>query len=176
MPTRPTSRNLWKRLNSLPAARHWLVWLLCLCAWRGPVPVVHCHHFELDPSATATESDWILAEHVAAWHADEYLHADQQSHGDDSGWHVHFVLPSSTDDDKMPLDQPVLAELITHNVGGSSVDVPVSSHSIDPLADFVGPFTQPSLSPTVPKLIPLAPPRSRPSRVSPRIYYCVVQC
>ncbi len=116
--------------------------MLCLCAWRGPVPVVHCHDVELGGLAVEGYSDWALAEHVAACHAGEPAHGEE-------GWHVHFVLPTSSDGD-LPSAEPILAEMIVQDVEGQQVEVPVSSRSLDPLVDVMGPFTQPSLSPTVP--------------------------
>ena len=58
-----------------------LCWLLCLSAWRGPVPVVHEH--SLDLKSLANNS--LLAEHVIAYHADSDGH-------EDTGLHFHFML------------------------------------------------------------------------------------
>lgn len=172
MLSRSHQRHFWMRSSSHAWRRWCMVWMLCLCAWRGPVPVVHCHALEVQGEADA-QSSWQLAQHMAICHAGEHDHAS------DSGWHVHFVVPSKSGDSQgqpeLPLYIPVLAELMTH-ASDSCVDAPVSSQTIDAMADFVGPFNQTALTPSTPKLIPLAPPRSRPSRVSPRIYYCVAQC
>ncbi|MDX1930154.1 MAG: hypothetical protein SFV81_26740 [Pirellulaceae bacterium] len=66
------------------AGRVCLYWLLCVCVWRGPIPVVHDH--SLDIAALANNSH--LAEHALAYHADCLGHA----HDDDSGLHFHFML------------------------------------------------------------------------------------
>ena len=154
--------------------RMWIVCLLCVCAWRGPLPVVHCHAFETLSLSAEVEGNWQLAEHLMV------CHAGQHEHGDMFGWHLHFVLPPAPHHGQapheLPLDRSALSELIVHDVHDSRIDVQASSDSIDTLVDFVSPYNQPVFSSPVPRLIPLAPPRSRPSRVSPRIYYCVAQC
>lgn len=172
MSSRSSTRNSWLRITSHASVRYWLAWVLCLCAWRGPLPVVHCHAIEA--LSGPIETNWQLAEHVAVCHASAHEHIDL-------GWHLHFVMPasgSSKAPHSLPLDPPVLAEVITHDIKGDSthIDAPLSNQSMGPMFDFAGPFAQPSLSPPMPKLIPLAPPRSRPTGVSPRIYYCVAQC
>lgn len=171
MPARPANRNSWMRSCSHSRWRLWMAWVLCLCAWRGPLPVVHCHAVEA-LGQSESEPDWHLVEHLSVCHA-------EQHDADEMGWHVHFVLPLRGGGSKvphpLPSDRPALAELITHDSQGR-MDAPVSNKAIDALADFVAPVYQPTFVPTAPKLIPLAPPRIRPSRVSPRIYFCVAQC
>ncbi len=58
-----------------------LCWLLCLTAWRGPVPVVHEHALDLNSLASNCQ----LAEHAIAYHAD--CLGDEKT-----GLHVHFML------------------------------------------------------------------------------------
>lgn len=171
MPSRTSTFNFWMRSRSRSTMRVWMVWVLCLCAWRGPLPVIHCHAVEALSTASEFGVNWQLAEHLAVCHAHEH---DTDV---DLGWHIHFVMPASGStkgSHPSPVDRSVLAEVITHDAEGIPIDVPI--YSIDSQLDFAGPFTQPSLSPTVPQLIPLATPRSRPGRVTPRIYYCVAQC
>ncbi len=103
------------RSCSHSSLRLWMVWLLCLCAWRGPVPVVHCHTIEALGLADV-DANWQLAEHLSACHAC----ADE---GDETGWHVHFILPSPAGQSRvpheLPADRPVLSELITHDAEGT---------------------------------------------------------
>lgn len=57
--------------------------LLCLCVWRGPVPIIHEHALDL-PSLSNNSQ---LAVHAIAHHADEL--------GTESGGlHLHFILLS----------------------------------------------------------------------------------
>lgn len=136
------------------------------------MPVVHCHAMEAQGVPAEGKSGWQLVQHIAVCHAGEH------DHGHELGWHVHFVLPTPSNSHvphESPLESSALAEFITHTTD-SHFDAPVSSQAANVLADFVVPLNQPTLTPTAPKLIPLAPPRHRPNRVSPRIYYCVAQC
>lgn len=168
-----TTQKRWMRINSHSSLRFWMVWVLCFCAWRGPLPLVHCHTSQA--LSDVSEPNWQLAGHLAACHASE------PEHQHDLGWHLHFVMPSNSPlkvPNPSPLDDSLLAKVITHDLKGDadSAPAPVTNSSIRPNVEFAAPFLQPSLVPTAPKLIPLAPPRTRPARVSPRIYYCVVQC
>lgn len=65
-----------------------LTWLLCLLAWRGPVPVVHSH--SLDSHELAANE--YLAEHAVLYHSHDISRGIDHGRG---GWHLHFVLPGN---------------------------------------------------------------------------------
>lgn len=68
--------------NLTLSRRAWMCCLLCVCTWRGPIPIVHEH--SLDLAALGGNSS--LALHAFQFHADELGHGE-------SDWHVHFVMP-----------------------------------------------------------------------------------
>lgn len=67
--------SLWQRF---------LLCTLCLCAWRGPLPIVHQHTFEIAALATSPA----LREHAVEYHA-------QQLTCPPRGWHWHVVFPAN---------------------------------------------------------------------------------
>ncbi len=177
MASRFPSKSSWRACSH--GWRYWLVWVLCLCTWRGPVPVVHSHDLDAHALTENASSSWHLAEHLALCHSAE---------SEGTGWHLHFIWPkpaSGADDspvdpfswsalDATVSDRASLADFIAHPGDSRASEPPMT---VDTGAQPVlGSPNEPALSPTIPKLIPLAPPRTRPSRVSPRIYYCVAQC
>lgn len=108
----------------------WVVCLLCLLAWRGPIPVLHCHEME---HAQTIE----VARHVALYHD-----ATSQS----AGWHLHFILPDS---DSAPGSEPdadssstlawpgMLPELtsaVSHQLASAPLMVTVTDGSTNSLA------------------------------------------
>lgn len=79
-------RSAWQRL---------LCGLLCVCSWRGPVPVAH-HHDQLSSRQDMQRS------HVAVFHAAAAAPGEAQAvQADLNEWHWHFVLP-----DSLPTDKP----------------------------------------------------------------------
>lgn len=77
-----------------PAAQHRGIWqktfclLLCVCSWRGPVPVVH-HHDQLLDNAGLHQS------HLNTFHADEDPEACCL-------WHWHLAMPDAVPTDSKP--------------------------------------------------------------------------
>ncbi len=94
--------------------------LVCMCAWRGPVPVLHQH----DLLQADSEN---LARHMERFHSCLPGCAEAQWAGND--WHWHFALPSQpTEHDGEPAWPDVPPELAAafavvslQSCGGSTV-------------------------------------------------------
>jgi hypothetical protein len=146
--------------------RFWLTWILCLCAWRGPMPIVHRH---------SLESRELAANLNLAVHAVHH-HSHAIGHGE-SGWHVHFVWPAASEDAPAGDDQaapslawPCVLEELGHGscalefsptqslLAGLLVQSPVS------LACVTGPAK------------PLPQPEIESKRISPQAALCVARC
>ena len=68
----------------MPTWRVCFCWILCLSAWRGPVPIVHEHGLDIQ----SLGSNVRLAEHAIEYHSDHL--------GDgEAGLHLHFVVLDS---------------------------------------------------------------------------------
>ena len=154
------------RHSAVGASRFWLTCLLCLCAWRGPIPIVHTHSFESQVLA----GNVLLAVHAASHHAHDIDHGG-------GGWHVHFVLPSSGSDD-LPLgndaDSPNLAwpTALLEDCGDWSVcDVALEVATAWELADAQLVRWDVALNPA-----PLARPPIEPKRISPHAWLCIARC
>ncbi len=63
------------------SCRWMMIVVACICVWRGPIPVLHCHSLALDTMA----SNPLLAGHAVHFHAEEVGQPD-------SGLHLHFIL------------------------------------------------------------------------------------
>lgn len=115
---RTTSPILYWRLQQGSRCTRWLIILLCIATWRGPIPLVHAHGSEKG-------ADRSLAAH---------LHNFHQGHLKQSyfGLHLHLLLPwerfSPTDGDQKQIPDP-----LTHE--GVVISAPVTNQLITSLCD-----------------------------------------
>jgi hypothetical protein len=72
---RPTTLSQWL-----------LCWVLCLAAWRGPVPMMHAHSLAAD----AISSNPALVDHLARYHTHD-------EGTDEEDFHFHWALMSEFD-------------------------------------------------------------------------------
>ncbi|MEZ6061771.1 MAG: hypothetical protein R3C19_15595 [Planctomycetaceae bacterium] len=99
-------------LSRTPGTQRLLCLLLCVCAWRGPVPIVH-HHESLRNSAVR------YARHIAAFH-------ECPEDGCDNKWHWHLAMPDQppNDDDEaswpeVPVDLTAAFAVVTAQSSGN---------------------------------------------------------
>jgi len=70
--------------------------LVCFCAWRGPVPVLHDHH--------ALTGSGLQERHIEAFH-------DGQPIDEVVGLHWHLAFPEDLTDDQCPVRDEATPEL-----------------------------------------------------------------
>ena len=153
--------------SAIGTTRFWFSCLLCLCAWRGPMPILHNHSFQSQELAANAR----LAAHLARHHAHDIDHGR-------GGWHVHFIMPPNGSDDVPPDDDtaaPSLAwptALLEQPSRSSNSDfAPAAAPPLDDcdaraherLASVSEPIVQP-------------PPDIIPKRISPQAWLCVARC
>ncbi len=82
--------------------------VLVVCAWQGPLPVVHAHAAAVDSvDDSAAESSTCLVEHLRTWHC-----GDEACSGECREWHLHFEYPHPSHDGT-PTSQPAKDRLAT---------------------------------------------------------------
>jgi len=94
-------RNVWLPAHGSRTAR-WLMVLLCLASWRGPIPIIHAHGSEegADPQ---------LEHHLLSFH-----HGHLKQHF--FAWHMHLLLPwERFDTTQTPDSTPGQTDPLTHN-------------------------------------------------------------
>jgi hypothetical protein len=122
-----------RHLRSRKSCR-WLMVLLCLATWRGPIPCVHAHAGHADHQTR-------LGHHLETYHSRGQFACTRS-------WHFHFLLPwqkfecyDCQDDPEPPLDP------LTHEgalVLGSDADGILSALSCErSSATHVGIFERP---------------------------------
>lgn len=145
--------------------RLWLTWVLCLCAWRGPIPIVHRH--SLESQVLAANLD--LAAHAVHHHGHDIGHGD-------SGWHLHFVWPSGGD---TPADEehgaPTLAWpcVVDESARGLCAGEFAPTQAFFSDMATAAPLTLASIGPTARRL---PRPEIKSKRISPQAALCVARC
>ena len=74
------------RIAASKRSRTVLSWLLCICVWRGPIPVIHQHSLEITGEVLANCENVYLLRHILTYHS---CGATKST----PGWHVHFLMP-----------------------------------------------------------------------------------
>jgi hypothetical protein len=83
--------------------------LLCMAAWQGPIPWVHCHSTQADSSSEA--SSWLVA-HLRLHHPT----VDSHAHGF-LPWHLHAEPPGCLPDDPSQPRVPRPERLLIASLG-----------------------------------------------------------
>ncbi len=148
-------------------ARFWLVCVLCLCAWRGPIPVAHCHAEVISPQ---------LMEHLLKHHGGDATAIESLRE-----WHWHFVMPHPTDRHEGETNDAGNMPVLCDPVLPTALEASVSSDADDGgsgglLYSVMAAMVEANRLGQVPQLIPLAPPRAPSKRLSPQIVFCVARC
>lgn len=158
--------------SPISTTRLWFSCLLCLCAWRGPMPIVHCHSLQSQVLA----GDVHLAAHAASHHAHDIDHSS-------GGWHIHFLFPANGSDD-LPADDdtaapgPVCPTPLLEHAGpgpGGDFGPSLASDSDSANAEVARPDCLAWLQLPDPRLAS-EPPDVVPKRVSPQARLCVARC
>lgn len=146
--------------------RVWLTWVLCLCAWRGPLPIVHHHSLESQELAANLN----LAVHAVHHHSHDIGHGH-------SGWHVHFVWPSSTAEDAAGDEDRPPPSLAGACVLESSRSASAQESMLAPLAlGQLGVAAPLALTGLGSAAKPLPRPEIKSKRISPHASLCVARC
>lgn len=166
MASRITKRHFNSR--SLPgSSRFWLTCLLCLCAWRGPIPVVHSHSLQ----SHALAGNMVLAAHAVAHHGHDIDHGS-------SGWHVHFVMPAGDSHAPRSDDEPAAPALAWPSIQLDDSDHTLLSECTSTIVSDFDVADQESLERRLSDLN-LRPPARPPvqiKRISPQAWLCVARC
>ena len=156
-----------RQRSAIGTTRFWFSCLLCLCAWRGPMPIVHNHSFQPQELASNVH----LAAHLASHHAHDIDHGT-------GGWHVHFVLPANGSDD-VPSDEDSAAPSLAWPTALQEQTVHASSSDFAPLEGSPLDAGQECTGQGIAyraEAVPPAPPDVVLKRISPQAWLCIARC
>lgn len=104
----------WRPPQGSRTAR-WIIVLLCLATWRGPIPLIHAHGSEQGADAQ-------LERHLQSFH---HGHLKQRYFA----WHLHLLLPwEKFDAGGSPQPQEPVHDPLTHD--GVVLSVPLTAQLI----------------------------------------------